>query len=535
MKKAIMTNKIMKKIVTALSLVCIPFIQESSLFAFDLHGSFSDHMVLQRDVPIKVFGTGAQGESLRVSLGKDSKNITLDNDGSWLVTLPARTSSAESLKLSVSSQTKTIDLMDVVIGDVWICSGQSNMGWGLKGTRPLPQSYPHSELIRVITGKLIVSPHKACESFMPDPRKSSKGWARANEKTALETSAVSYYMARELVRRTDIPVGLIVVALGGSQIWPWMSPESIAGHPEEAMTRKEAESEQKWATNHALVLKKKGRGKDAERLLYSYSGKTPSALYNGMIYPLLKTPIAGMLWYQGERSQDNPLPYRTLFPAAISGWRKAWGQGDFPFVFIQLPAYFGHGANTKRARGFSLVREAQEMALKLPNTGMAMALDYGNYSDVHPQEKNEVGRRAALQALKLQGHDLVADGPMKSGILLKGSKAFIRFDSSAGGLETRKVLLPKSRGLIGSNDPEAFIVNKERLEGFELCGKGGVFHKAQARIIGKDTVEVSSPKVDNIKHIRYAFHQFPLCNLYNSEGLPARPFRTDDFHVAYGK
>ena len=208
-------------------------------------------------------------------------------------------------------------LSDVVLGDVWVCSGQSNMGWALFQTKPLPQTYPHADKLRLIKGK-VVTDERPRTDFVRDEKDFPEGWERAEKEHALEISAVSYYMGREICEQTGIPVGIVVVALGGSQIWPWMTPASIEGHPEETMAREDGRREWAWAQGQARRLREGGNAERADRLLYNYRGKAPSRLYHAMIHPLTQMPIAGMLWYQGERSQDNPPPYRIeLLPQII--------------------------------------------------------------------------------------------------------------------------------------------------------------------------------------------------------------------------
>lgn len=506
----------------------------ASASAYQLHGTFSDHMVLQRDRQIRIYGTGDAGEAISVQLGDQQAATKLEAAGKWQITLPPRKASADALALIVSNGQQTTTFNDIVIGDVWVCSGQSNMGWSLGNTLPLPTEFPHADKLRLLQGQLVVSPEDPSDTFIRDGKKFANGWAHADADNAPNISAVAYYMALEICEQTDIPVGIVVVALGGSQIYPWMSPASMKGHPEESTARAEAGKAIQWSKGKAKEFIANGQSEKAEDLLYSYTGKAPSALYNGMIHPLTNMPITGMLWYQGERSQDNPPPYHTLFPSAIEGWRQAWGQGDFPFVFIQLPAYHGAGSKVLRARGFPLVREAQTAALKLPNTGMAMALDYGHYISVHPQEKHEVGRRAGLQALRLTGHPVQADGPILKHIELQGNRATIQFSSIVDGLETRTVKMARTKRMIGSTDPDALVAPAKTLLGFEVCGSDGIYHPASARIIKPDTIELSAPSTEPITHIRYAFKPAPLCNLYNSEGLPTRPFRTDTFDVPYG-
>lgn len=499
-----------------------------------LNSIFTDHMVLQRNRPIPVYGTGKPGAKIEVQLGRDKVLGTIGRDGKWELALPARKATARSLRLLVRSNGEEKKLSDILIGDVWVCSGQSNMGWELANTSPLPTDYPHADKLRLVRGAVTSDPQPQ-ENFVIDTEKFTEQWERATEANALRISAVSYHMGAEIVARTGVPVGIVVAALGGSQIWPWMTPASFADHPEAAMAREASKRSWDWAQGQSKRLAADGQKERAERLLHQYKAKAPSSLYHGMLHPLIRMPIAGMLWYQGERSQDNPPPYRSLFPAAIKGWRQAWGQGDFPFVFIQLPGYHGGTQrNELRARGFPLVREAQELALELPHTGMAMALEFGNYADVHPRVKNEVGRRAALQALRLTGSEVIADGPIRKRIELKGSTALIHFDSVADGLETRRVVMARTARKTAGDDPDPAVVRADNLEGFEVAGLDGKFKPASARIVAPNRVQLRARGVQEIVHIRYAFAPFPECNLFNSAGLPARPFRTDDFPVPFG-
>ncbi len=515
--------------------------------ALKLNGVFSDHMVLQRNHTIPIFGAAAPGSEVSVTLGQAHATATADDQGHWRAELPSREASSQSLDLSISSGSQSLHLQDLIIGDIWVCSGQSNMGWGLSQTEPLPDNYRHADKLRLLEGK-VVSAESPQSEFIRDDKHFIDGWQRATEEHALELSAVSYYMGREIVAQSNVPVGLIVVALGGTQIWPWMTPDSFIGHPEENFARAASEQSWDWAVGQAQRFRDDGNTEKADHLLYQYKAKAASSLYHAMMHPLTQLPIAGMLWYQGERSQDNPPPYRTLFPAAIKGWRAAWNQGDFPFVFIQLPGYQGGDDRTRRrARGFPLVREAQEFALDLPNTGMAMALEFGNYEDVHPREKDEVGRRAGLQALRLMGADVMADGPVKTGIgkqyaiaIANGVKsvsntATITFSSVADGLEARRVVMAHTSKHIGATDPNPIVVEGDAVYGFEVCGSDGTFVPADAKIVAPDQIELSAPDIDKIEHIRYAFAPFPECNLYNSAGLPARPFRTDTFDAPFGE
>ncbi len=236
-----------------------------------------------------------------------------------------------------------------------------------------------------------------------------------------------------------------------------------------------------------------------------FSQNYPFSLYNAMLAPVIPYRIAGAIWYQGESNAGRAAQYRKLFPAMITGWRQAWGQGDFPFYFVQLANYMGVQTDPNEWAGWPELREAQTMTLALPNTGMATIIDIGEERDIHPRNKQDVGKRLALNALaKTYGKDIVYSGPTFASMTVEGDEAHIKYANMGGGLEVRG----------------------DKLKGFVICGEDKKFYFADAVVDG-ETVVVSSPQVAKPVAVRYAFANNPVCNLYNKAGLPAVPFRTD--------
>lgn len=487
--------------------------------AIELNPLFTSYMVIQRDRPIRIYGTGNAGESVNVTFHNKKTTTTVDSTGNWQAQLPAMPANSVGSKILITAQDDTIELSDVLIGDVWICSGQSNMGWALFQTIPLPDSYPNASNIRLLKSKTPVGSDDPQNKFTINPL-FENSWQHATKKFADKFSAVSYYFGLTVSQELDVPIGMIEATLGGTGIQCWMPTETLQEHTDYDKIVAHFEQEYNWAKKNAK----------SQRVIDTYAMKEPGHLYNGMINPLIRFPIKGMIWYQGESNQkapDMPLIYRTLFPAAINGWRKAWAQGNFPFFFVQLPGFYGKNEWTQtRSKSWPIIRQAQQEALVLPNTGMAVTLDCGHYTDIHPKVKHVVGKRLALHAIALEKKETIADGPIVDKIEKKGNTALITFRSVAKGLKTRTVKLART-AKDPAKDDNPFIIPAETLSGFEICGNDNVFHPATAKIIAPNRIKLQSEKVSEIIDIRYGFKAFPLCNLFNSKDLPARPFRTD--------
>lgn len=312
------------------------------------------------------------------------------------------------------------------------------------------------------------------------------GWAVCNPSTVAGFSAVAYYFGRELSTRTGVPIGLINTSWGGTPVESWISRSSLRRVPESS----------RWLDDH-LARTASPELMASATAIQKNKAWWPGALYNAMIAPFTQFAIRGAIWYQGESNADNPELYSRTFPTLIRDWRRAWGQGEFPFYFVQL-ASFGTGAD------WPGLREAQFKTLELANTGMAVAIDIGTTNDIHPKNKQDVGKRLALWALRdVYRQKVVPSGPLYSGMSTKGSRITLSFEHAAG---------------LKSRDGGPLV-------GFQIAGSDMNFVEAQARIVG-DKVEVWSPMVEIPMAVRYAWASDPKCNLVNGENLPASPFRT---------
>ena len=497
---------------TRISLLLLALTQSLlSAAEFKLSELFSDHMVLQRAQPIRLFGNAPAGATVTLEFQERQASAIARKDGSWQAALEALPASAEGHPLHVRCGDAEITLKDVVVGDVWICSGQSNMGWGLFQSWPVPETFPHANKLRLLKSKFPIGTAEPQDAFVIDDAY-HQSWQHATQAFALPFSAVAYHFGLSLVQDSKVPIGLIMSAVGGTPIESWTPKAVFDANPFAGELMAHFRKELNWAEGNLHAQGIKG-----------YQMRHPSYLYNGMLHPLTQLSIKGMIWYQGESNELQADAYRSLFPAAIQGWRKAWNQGDFPFLFVQLPGFVGHNDwLRKRSQHWPELRAAQASALSLPRTGMAVAIDQGNYNDIHPRVKQAIGRRLALQAQQLDGQNNVADGPTLERIEFNGKQARLHFASVGQGLETRRVILPRTAASAALDD-NPIIVPADPLIGFETANHDATFQLATARILSSTCVELTA--THTIQAIRYAFVPFPLCNLYNSAGLPARPFQ----------
>jgi len=502
-----------------------------------MNGIFTDHMVLQRDIPVAVFGSAEPGESVTVAFAGQSKATTAGKDGRWSVKLDAMKASTNSAAMTIEGKNK-IALNDIVIGDVWVCSGQSNMAIGLSGcNRPEDIKNAEIPLLRQFQPPGLVANH---------PLTDAKGaWSVCSPQSAAGFTAVGFHFGRRLHQETGIPIGLIKVAWYATAIEPWISTAGLAAIPELA---KEKEQLDKQIATYVEALAdlppkvdayvaeaRKAISKNTEMPklvnfpVYPIGSSGPGGwhcLYNGMIHPFVNFAIKGVLWYQGESNGNEGDSYFQKKRALIGGWRKAWNQGDFPFYFVQL-ANFGDPKqfmNPADDRGWPKLRMAQNKTLTLPNTGMAVAIDLTDNSvpdPIHLRNKKDVGERLALWSLaKDYGKkDLVYSGPLYKEMKVEGDKIRITFDHIGSGLTVAT-----------KKDYEPIVKEPQgKLQRFAIAGEDKKWVWANAVIDGK-TVLCSSPEVPKPVAVRYAFSQNPDgCNLYNNEGLPASPFRTDDW------
>jgi sialate O-acetylesterase len=468
---------------------------------------FSSHMVLQRDMPIHIWGLADAGENINVSLDKSNASVKTDSMGHWSIYLPPH-SAGGSYTLSIHGA-NTLQFDDIMIGDLWVASGQSNMELPLKGYNPSTQidngpeeiahaNYPHIRLFLI--------KHDSSDYPLQD-FKAVDGWSQCSPATAAEFSAVAYFFARSLQQKEHVAIGLIDATWGGTPAEAWTSLDTLGSDANLLPVlgaRAAAMDYEVTAEQTALAdAKARAEGKNPPRRYWRpdpYSWR-PAGLYNALIAPITPLAIHGVIWYQGE-ANSAPLTapmYRTLFPALIRDWRAHWNQPDLPFLFVQLSAY---GGNPLDAWG--VVRDAQRRALYLAHTGMAVTIDIGNEHSVHPGNKQSVGERLSLLALQIADKEnIVASGPL------------FRLSYPVG--NTMHVWFHNANGLKSNGAPGAF----------EVAGEDGVFVPATATIEG-DTITTSSDAVPEPRYVRYGWANFPPAdhpaNLYNGADLPASTF-----------
>ena len=356
---------------------------------------FSDNMVLQCDRPVPVWGTAPPGERVTVSLGLQTASVTTGADGKWQVQLPAMRANSIPDNLIITGNNMLL-FTNVLVGEVWVCSGQSNMEFAVAGAKNSPQEIADANFpqIRMFT----VRRHAA-----PTPCDSCEGaWVVCNPNTVGNFSAVGYFFARELYAALQVPIGMINASYGGTQAEPWTSLPGLKALP--LFRQRAAEFEQAVQAYQPQANIPSPPGSTAYE---------PSTLFNGMIAPLIPYAIRGAIWYQGESNMDAPFAYRQLFPGLITSWRQAWGEGDFPFAFVQLPNMNPVQQQPVERGSWAELREAQLQALALPNTGMAVTIDLGEAANLHPPNKQDVGKRLALVMLaKVYGKELEYSGPL---------------------------------------------------------------------------------------------------------------------------
>jgi sialate O-acetylesterase len=494
----------MLKRVFCAALLALPLLAEVKLPAI-----ISDHMVLQRGIPVKIWGWAEAGESVTVQFAGQTVTGMTQPDGKWGVWL-APLNAGASGELTIAGK-NTLKVQDVLVGEVWVGSGQSNMQWNVQRSMNPEQearnaNYPRIRLFRV--------PLKTSES--PEPDVQAK-WEVCAPETIPQFSAVLYFFGRSLHKHMNVPFGLIQTAYGGTPAQAWTSKEALAadaalvpilGEWTKALDRF-PEGMEKYHAAMAQWEKNGAKGPRPGRPLGPGHAHQPAGLYNAMVHPLLPYGIKGAIWYQGESNASKvqaPL-YKRLFETMIQDWREKWGQGDFPFLWVQL-ANFAKAASPE---DWVLVQEAQTQTTELKRTGQAVINDIGDPVDIHPTNKQDVGARLALAARHYAyGEQLVYSGPRYRTVTAegpttgdRGAKLRVWFDSVGGGL--------KARG-------------GGALKGFEVKGPDGVWQAADARVDGP-TVVVSSPTVNNPRAVRYAWAANPDCNLINAEGLPAGVFR----------
>ena len=470
----------LKILISGIVLICWSTVASS---AVRLPAIISDNMVIQNGIPVPVWGWADDGEEITVIINDKQYSGRAGADGRWKIILE-KLKSGQVLEMVIrGSSGSSVTVKNILVGEVWICSGQSNMHWtfapmhGVLNNESELAAANYNE-IRMFT----VEKKGAAE-----PAEDVKGeWLTISPENLLAgaqngASAVAYFFGRDLYLQLHVPIGLINSSLGGASAEQWTSREALEAVDElKSLTSKE---------------------------------KSGSTLYNSMIAPLTQYPIRGAIWYQGEANRKRAFQYRTLFPVMIASWRSAWGQGVFPFGFVQLAPYRYKGENPEN---YAELCEAQLLTLKsVANTGMVVTMDIGDVNDIHPRNKQEVGRRLSLWALaKVYGRkEIVFSGPIYKSMKIRGDKIQLYFDHKGSGLT--------------SSDGKP-------LTEFAIAGYDQKFMPARAEIKGKK-VFVSHEDIVNPVAVRYAWRDDAQPNLSNKEGLPASPFRTDTWRGVTGE
>jgi sialate O-acetylesterase len=460
-----MPRRFVSALLVALSACCADRLARAEVAPNNL---FTDNAVLQRDAKLPVWGTTTASEKVTVSFAGQEVSAQ-PADGRWQVELAPLAASSQPAKLTITQGDTKVERKNILVGDVWICGGQSNMRWMVTqaagGGAAIATA--HNDQLRLFTVNRVGVP-------MPTP--DADHWLVTSPETVPTFSAVGYYFGRDLQPSLGIPLGLINSNVGGTDAARWTSKELLAGNDE----------------------------------LKILTTRQSSDLWNAMIVPLTKFPMRGVIWYQGETNAPRAWQYRTLLPAMIQCWRNAWGQGDFPFLIVQIAPFPNNQPIPKEPTEstWAELREAQLLTSQtVPNVGMVVITDLADDRDLHPRHKREVGERLALAAKAIAYSQNVAwSGPMYEKQTVSGDKIILTFKHVGSGL----------------------VAADGELRGFAIAGQDKKFVNASAKIDG-DTVVVSSDQVPHPVAVRYGWADCPLVNLWNKDGLPACPFRTDDF------
>ncbi|MEY2600674.1 MAG: hypothetical protein RLZZ142_2933 [Verrucomicrobiota bacterium] len=525
--------------------------------AVRLSPPFSKHMVLQREFAVPVWGDADPGEEVTVEFAGQRKTAVAGADGRWEVRLDAMAASSEGRTLTVRGKNE-VSIPDVLVGEVWLATGQANMSLGLVAAHNAAEEL--SKAIDPLLRFFTVKKHVAAE-----PRRDGAGtWQLTTPETARWFSAVGYFFAKELRERLGCPVAVLHASWGGAPAQTWMSLGALKGDPafrehvvayDRALARshevrantelvegyerklkewkEQVEPSRKKAVDEWLASVYRGEKRPWPSDLPgepvnpdpfgtpSQSGRTsiPAGLFNGMIFPLAPYGMRGVICYQGESNGSQGLEYRKLFPALILDWRKHWGR-ELPFLYVQLAGWDFHPDSPEEKHSWPWLREAQRMALSVPRTGMAVAVDVGDPKSVHPSNKEVVGQRLALVARKVAyGEAISCSGPVYSGIKAEAKALRVLFQETGRGL-----VIGQAPWHADGVEP----LGTDRLVGFAIAGEDRKWFRANAEIQG-DTVLVWHPEVPEPVAVRYGWANAPRCNLYNREGLPAGPFRSDEW------
>ena len=468
----------------------------------------ADHMVLQRGSPVHLWGKAEPGEQIHVNFRGHVGVVAADKLGRWSVYLPPGDAGGP-FPLSIQGKNR-IDFADILVGDLWVASGQSNMEF------PMVSNPPWTDGVQNATAEIASANHPKLRLFQVRPNSSDfplddlvakQTWVACTSNSVAGFSAVAYFFGRELLEKERVPIGLIESNLGGTPAEAWTSMDALTS---DSSLMPVFSARAHMLDGASLVLLQQ-RAEAAEVEKAKLAGRepieppwrpdvatwAPSALYNAMIAPLTPLPMRGGIWYQGESNtnEERAPIYAHLFQTMIADWRARWSQGNFPFLFVQI-------ANFNSADDWPAVRQAQLQSLAVANTGMAVTIDIGNASKIHPTDKQDVGHRLALWARVISYHEQIEDsGPLFRQAVPDGAQMQVSFDRLGGGL----------------------VAKGSELRGFEVAGADKKFVPATAIIEG-DRIRVANSDVPSPFYVRYGWAAAPDCNLYNREGLPASPF-----------
>ncbi|MBD0823764.1 sialate O-acetylesterase [Aestuariibaculum marinum] len=449
---------------------------------------FTDNMLLQQHGNAPIWGWASKSEGLKITTSWDGKiyEVKADKTGKWKTSLQTPAAGGP-FTISVSNGNETKLINNVLIGEVWLCSGQSNMEMPLKGFPGQPVQGGNEAIVRSNNKNIhfITVPR----ATVLEPKEDFEGgWHVASPKTTANFSATAWYFGALLQEVLDVPVGMIVVSYGGSNVEAWMNEEMLKDF------------------DLALDLPK------SEDDLKSSPNRVPTTLFNGMLSPVIGYGIKGAIWYQGESNYERPFQYKDLFKKMVMSWRELWNQGEFPFYFAQIAPFDYarfHPNDNKEEFNSAYLREAQLKASKeIPNSGMAVLLDVGEFGNIHPAQKNKGGERLAYQALaKTYGFEgFEFESPGYNAMEIKGSTVTVSFNNVPNG--------------VTSYDKEVV--------GFEIAGENKVFYPAQA-VLRRKSVLLSSPQVEKPVAVRYLFKDFTKAEIFSTGGLPMSSFRTDEW------
>lgn len=501
------------QLTVALSSILLMPLISSAEESLRLASVFTDNAVLQRGQDVPVWGTAEPGQTVSVAFADQEVTAKADQKGRWILRLSELAASSEGRTLTAEAADggQTVAIKNVLVGEVWICSGQSNMAFGLAGSVNGQKTIADAgdDQLRLFAARAVAT---------DEPQNSIGGqWTADSSQSARSFSAVGYYFGKALRKKLGVPVGLIKSAVGGTVAEAWTAREELASNPTlkplldrqqqrievhpRALAAYQAREAELLKQYEAALAKAKADGTRLPRKPQppnhpSTDKNRPTGLYNGSIAPLQPYAIKGAIWYQGESNSSRGEQYRTLFPAMIASWRRAWGQGDFPFLFVQITPHQGMSPQ---------VREAQRVTTETtPNTAMAVTVDVGHPTDIHPKQKQPIGERLALAARALAyGEDVEYSGPTYHSMSVDENRVILQFKHLGGGL----------------------VAKGGELKGFVVFDKNKEA-EATARIDG-DTIIVSSDEISHPEGVRYGWANVPDVNLYNKAGLPASPFQTD--------